>query len=114
MVLSNWAGGLAPPQMALFARISKGPQNNTYNNDSHSDDLFAKFNSAKTLDEVKKLSSEMDRYALEQHWSAVICPTNTALVWQPWIKDYSGEMGMMGGTVDVYYAKLWIDPNARE
>ena len=104
MALTNMTGGLMPPLMVMQGRYSKFTMRNyTHNNDPYYDEMFQKLNAAATIEEAQKLCNEMDMYAIKQHWAVNVCQVATPLVWQPYLKGYSGELMP---TADMY-ARWW-------
>jgi peptide/nickel transport system substrate-binding protein len=101
-----------PIQFTLSGFQSTNPSNYTFNNDTGYDEIFAKFMAATDPAEVKQWTREADKYAIEKHWSAVVCPTATFNVWQPYLKGYSGEALHFGQSH--IWACLWIDQSLKE
>ena len=67
------------------------------------------FDKAQSLDELKKMTRECDRYAMEKHWKARMFPIFNYNIYQPYLKGYSGELITgLGGNME-YYARWWID-----
>ena len=82
-------------------------------NDPVYDAMLREFESAADLTELQQMTTEADKYALEHHWKVRLFPIINYNVWQPYLKGYSGEVvGGMGGNM-AYYARWWIDKDAK-
>jgi ABC-type transport system substrate-binding protein len=63
------------------------------------------------MEEVKRLSVELDYYAIEHHWGIRLFPINIFSVWYPELKGYSGEnMLRMGSPGGWPWARYWLAP----
>ena len=105
------AGHTRPPYSIITQRMSKHRENYTFCNDPQYDGLVNKALTATTLDEVKRLCPEADMYALRQHWTINLFSKRAPLLWQPWIKEYSGEQ--VQTLKYFYFARLWIDDSMK-
>jgi peptide/nickel transport system substrate-binding protein len=77
------------------------------------DVLAEKFYAATTEAEAQQAFQELDRYALEQHWIAHVCPYVSTQVCQPWVKGWSGE-NLRGSWGWVYIRQMWIDQDLKQ
>jgi hypothetical protein len=48
----------------------------------------------------------MDKRIIEQHYTIAAPETFSYMVWQPWLKGYSGEVLQWGQ--GIAYARMWI------
>jgi peptide/nickel transport system substrate-binding protein len=87
--------------------------NNTFNYDSEYDALFAQLMAATDTAELQRLSRELDLYALEQFWFISIMSRPVIIVWQPWVKGYSGETVADASWNGGILARLWIDQSLK-
>ena len=88
-------------------------------NTSNTDDPWynAKFEekrAATTMEEVNRITKELNQYAIEQFWSLFGPVAPTYAVSQPWIIGYSGEGDMGNGQFNQVFARLWIDSELKE
>jgi peptide/nickel transport system substrate-binding protein len=111
-MVAGGGGSTNPIQFTISGFQSTNPTNVNFTNDSGYDEIFAKFMAATDPAEVKQWVREADRYALEKHWSAVVCPTAIYNAWQPYIKGYSGE-ALHFGQAHIW-ARLWIDQSLKK
>jgi len=117
MAFSDGMGGLLwTPANTLFRRVSRfAPQNNPcFTNDPVYDKMYDDWNSATTDSEFKRLSREMDLYALRQHWQVTVCNSHTPVACQPWIKGFSGEINVDPSWAGATRARIWIDQNVKK
>lgn len=98
------------PSTSLGQRLSTAPpsSNPTYNNDKKYDAIVDQMNSALTSEDVSKYSIQADQYPLSQHWSVNITVRSTPILWQSYIKGYSGEVTPDGCWNAGYRARMWI------
>jgi peptide/nickel transport system substrate-binding protein len=110
------AGSPSSPIVSLVYRISASiPRaNHTFNYDSGFDSLVSKLISATDLVEAKRFSDEADMYALQHHWTVTVCNRAAPIVWQPWIKGYSGEVLADISWAGACRARLWIDRDLKK
>jgi peptide/nickel transport system substrate-binding protein len=113
MVFSDGMAGLlwAPTTTLAYLISASIPQMNyTFNYDAGYDEIFAKIMAATDPAEMEKLSREADLYALEHFWLVPIVSSNTqCVVWQPYIKGYSGEVLANADWAAALRARVWID-----
>jgi ABC-type transport system substrate-binding protein len=113
MVFSDGMAGLlwAPTTTLAYLVSASIPQTNfTFNYDAGYDALFAQIMAATDPAEMKSLSAEADLYALENFWMVPIVATNAqCVVWQPYIKGYSGEVLANNDWAAALRARVWID-----
>jgi peptide/nickel transport system substrate-binding protein len=112
MSTTSEAGMTQGPLFNMRKRTTGFNENTSYNNDPKFDAMFAQFTATSSLDEAKEIVREMDLYALEQHWAVNLFPYNNPVVWQPWIKGYTGEF--IGFPYTFYYARMWIDQDMKK
>jgi len=67
--------------------------------------MYNQLNVSTSVDAAKELSKKMELYALSKHWTVNTFSTATNVVWQPYLKGYSGEASVG----QFYFARLWID-----
>jgi peptide/nickel transport system substrate-binding protein len=95
------------PNVSFMAFATGSPLNGCFVSDPTFDEMYQSFSSAESLDEVKRLSREMDKYYLEHYWRVDVFPTPVYIVFQPHVKGYSGEV--LHYAQQFYWARLWID-----
>lgn len=100
-----------PPKDAIIRRTPNDRENYTRCNDSQYNALVEQALAATTLEETKQLCTEIDMYALSQHWTVQILPSVCAVAWQPWVKGCSGEQLVAGAYF--YHSRWWIDEDLR-
>lgn len=112
MVFSDGMAGLlwAPTTTLAYLVSASIPQTNfTFNYDAGYDALFAQIMAATDPAEMKSLSAEADLYALENFWMVPIVATNAqVVVWQSWVKGYSGEVLANNDWAAALRARVWI------
>jgi len=108
---SGQMGSTGPVMDAINRRLTNSGENHTYNNDPAYDALVNKVNTAATTADMQKSAVAADMYSLQQHWSVNFCNTHQPLVWQSWVKGYSGEYGMFSSAK--FYG-LWIDQSLKK
>ena len=96
------------PLDALSLRTYTHPMDYTHNNNDHFVSLVAEIHKAPTMDEARTLIKEADKYSLEQHWAAYVCPTVIPIVWQPYLKGYNGE-STQNNWIGFIPARVWLD-----
>ena len=95
------------PLNNIVFRTQYERRNFTHNSDATFEDMYNKIASATSITEAQALVKKADLYALSQHWSVSLFPSHADLVWQPWLKGYSGER--VFGEGNPWYARMWID-----
>jgi len=73
--------------------------------DSVYDDLRDQFMSATDAAKAREILQQMDKRVIEQHFNIAAPESYSYMVWQSWLKGYSGEVIMWGGGVGL--ARLW-------
>jgi len=96
MVMTYTTGETGSSIEPFYTRYSSSPTNYTHNNDTAYDNLANKIKAAASQDDLKKACIAADMYALEKHWAVNICPLVTPVLWQSYIKGYSGEINPGG------------------
>jgi peptide/nickel transport system substrate-binding protein len=97
------------PWQAIITRQSEDGRNVTFNNDATFDAMIDKAMAATNIEESMRLLGEADMYLLRQFWSANLCVIRNSILWEPYVKGYSGER-----SGDVYLPRLWIDQNLKK
>ena len=82
--------------------------------DARHDALYDDLLEATTVEEVERLSREMDKNYIEQHWTLWGPDSPVYNVAQPWVMGYAGEGIMGGGTNNTLFQYLWIDSRLKE
>ncbi len=104
--------GMLDGPSSFVIRTTGNFRNYTYNNDPTYDAMYNEMVTASSLDEAKSLAKEMEIYMLRKHWTIDIVPFGNAILWQPWLKGYSGEE--VDWDIGFYYARLWVDQDLKE
>lgn len=107
MTESNTVGHSKAPFQSILARTPQFTENYTKCDDAEYNALVAACNTASTIEEAQQYCKEAEIYALEQHWAVNLFSTMSPIVWQPWLKGYSGEQTVAG--VHFYWTRCWID-----
>jgi peptide/nickel transport system substrate-binding protein len=111
MYYAAFAGVTWPPNVFSPLRHSKkSTANYTGNNDPVFDAMVDKVSLAPTEDETSKLMRDNEMYILKQHWDIYTMPLKIYILWQPYLKGYSGEV--LGQDQGRIWARLWIDKTA--
>ncbi len=112
---SWFEGGLGfTPNISVQWRHSKtGPSNYTRNNDPSYDALVAQYFAATTEDEARRIFNEVMWKILENHWAIQVCPLVSFVVFQPYVKGYSGET-LEFRNLAFYAARWWIDKDLKK
>ena len=82
--------------------------------DPYYDSLWTKANVSIDEEEVRKLVIEADTYATAKKWRINLLPYNTFCIYQPWIKQYNGELTAFSDWLGPLSARLWIDDNIKK
>jgi peptide/nickel transport system substrate-binding protein len=109
---ASWFGQYPPNVYPV--RLSKGPQNATFNKDSHYDDLYNQMLDATTIEKAKEVAVAIDKYTLEQHWSVVTSGGRTYQAWQSWVKGLIDAPVINVRNDYVIYPRLWIDDSLKK
>ena len=112
MCLDRRTGMTDTPYSTLIRRLSTAKSDYSRHGDTQYDAIVEKFLSATTVVEAQQYAVAADRYALEQCWTINICPMASPIVWQPYLKGYSGEA--LSPYYGYYYARWWIDGILKE
>ena len=107
IISGNRSHADAAPHMVAGMRYSKNAGNWNMNNDPAYDAIYEKIDKAKTVDELKSLIREADKYGIEQHWGISTFPVSIYTIYQPYLKGYSGEI--LGRNPGWIFSHLWID-----
>jgi peptide/nickel transport system substrate-binding protein len=103
--------GMLDGPSSFQIRTTGNFRNYAHCSDPTYDDMYNKMMAASSLDEAKELGREMDMYILRQHWTIDTIPFGNPILWQPWLKGYSGEE--VDWDIGMYYARLWIDQSMK-
>jgi len=90
--------------------------NGSYVDDAHVKEVHAQMTDLVGMDEAKmmELNRELMPYVLEQAW-VISMPTGYSYqFWQPWLKNYHGELALGYYNLRVHYKYLWLDLDLRE
>jgi len=101
------------PSIAFGMCLSQIASPNTtvmHHSDTNFDTMYASLQASADANEFSRLSQELDKYVLEQHWRIPVCPTISYTIYQPYLKGYSGEvLGLASGPNWWYYSRWWVD-----
>ena len=107
-------GSSANPLSGPFRFVSTMPANSVAAEDADYDALYEAAVAATTIEELQRLTRELDMYPMERHWFVwwPMSPVFDAV--QPWVKGYNGEFAL--GFIDgnQVLARLWIDQELKE
>jgi peptide/nickel transport system substrate-binding protein len=82
--------------------------------DPYYDSLWTKANVSIDEEEVRKIVIEADTYATAKKWRINLLPYNTFCIYQPWVKQYNGELTAFSDWLGSLSARLWIDDNIKK
>ncbi len=85
------------------------PNNHTLVSDPVYDKKCEEILGTMDADKRLELAKSLNLYMLEQSWLIPLPSGNTWVMWQPWIKRYSGEVGMGYCHVFKQYVYAWVD-----
>jgi peptide/nickel transport system substrate-binding protein len=111
MVYTQESGMTNGILMNLRKRHEGFRDNYTFNNDPTYEAMYDQFFQSATVEDAKRVASDMEKYALEQHWAVNTFSIGNPVLWQPWVKGYSGEF--IGFPYTLYYARVWIDQDMK-
>jgi peptide/nickel transport system substrate-binding protein len=107
----GFTGVTWPPNIiSVFRHSKKSTANYTGNNDPALDAMIDNVALATTEDEANKLMRDIDMYLLKQHWDIYAMPLKIYILWQPYLKGYSGEV--LASDQGRVWARLWVDKTA--
>jgi peptide/nickel transport system substrate-binding protein len=107
MFYTFWTGVTFPITMLVSAHMSTGIFNFAHNNDPVYDEIANRFLAATTTEEARQAFYDAEKRALEQHWQVnLLCPSGY-IIYQPYLKGYSGEIMSYGQ--GALFARLWIE-----
>jgi peptide/nickel transport system substrate-binding protein len=95
------------PTRCLTRRYSTHSSNSCFNNDPNYDKMVDKFTASFDSAERVKLVIDANDYALAEYWAVNLLPQVNYVIYQPWLKSYSGED--MTFSKGYLYARFWID-----
>jgi ABC-type transport system substrate-binding protein len=107
VVLEYRIGMTGEPYTSLSVRLSDSRANYTHNADPEYDTLVKSLEAAANQEDAQKFAAAADKYALEQCWSINICPLSTSILWQSYVKGYSGEN--LVPYTGFYFARCWVE-----
>jgi len=102
MYYDKKSGRFERPSSSILMYKSDYVDNNQKVSDSNFDNLVERFQSANTIDEAKEYFIEADLYAMRQCWQVILFPITVPVLWQSYIKGYSGEQ--LQSEIFGYYA----------
>ena len=78
------------------------------------DAMYEAGGKATTIEELYRMSREMNQYAIEKFWTiwGPIAPEYSAV--QPWVIGFNGEYKIGNGNFKAVFARLWIDSELKE
>ena len=101
--------------LILQARYATGVGWNSSNSsDPVYDAMYEAGGKATTIEELYRMSKEMNQYAIEKFWTiwGPMAPNYVAN--QPWVKGFNGEYKIGNGDYKAVFARLWIDSELKE
>jgi peptide/nickel transport system substrate-binding protein len=101
-----------PLSVMATARMSTSPMNFTHCNDPVYDEIANRFINAMTMDEARQALYEADKRNIEQHWAVQLLARPSYIIYQPYLKGYSGEIMSYGQ--GALWARLWIDRSLKK
>jgi peptide/nickel transport system substrate-binding protein len=117
---SGLYGILYQPVRQMSAFVSGSPGNFLNVNDPVIDDYYNKEMSAGTIDALKQVVSDLNKYMAQQHFAISLLQPNVFGLYQPWVKGYNGQNQAISGAVlgpqllGFYDARFWIDENMKK
>jgi len=105
-----------------FTRLMTGQSNNEARvSDPVLDAFYNQALAATSIDQVKQLLMDANKYAAQQHFLISLLPPNQYAFCQPWLKGYNAQNGSGGGSAGTggfyyyfYEARFWIDQNLKK
>lgn len=85
------------------------PNNHTLVNNPAFDAMATEVQGTLDADKRLELARELNLYMLRQNWLITLPSGNQWVMWQPWLKRYSGEVGMGYCHIWKQYVYAWID-----
>jgi len=110
---TGWARSNEPlTQMAVFT--TGGPVNFQMISDPVYDAFYPAAEAATSLDGVKQVFANMNKYVAQQHFVISLLQPMTYSLVQPWLKGYNGQDDALSGPFGIsllgfYAARFWID-----
>jgi len=88
-------------------------------NDPVYDAFYAKAMAANSMDSIKQIIKDANKYVAQQHYVISLLQPNVYAAYQPWLKGYNGQFGSISGTAGItllyfYPARFWIDGNLKK
>lgn len=78
-----------------------------YQPDPVLEDLYTKFQTTGTTDEIASITAAYDKQVIEQHYGVFVGTTSGFTYWQSYLKGYSMEL--LGGGQQIMWSRLWFD-----
>jgi peptide/nickel transport system substrate-binding protein len=105
--------GTGTPSLSNLSMTNPAMNTNGVN-DAHYEELVTQFNSASTMAQAQQVFKSASQYFLEQHWGVqAVGGSQSAKVWQPWVKGYTGEYA--GGIwTYAWYSMMWVDKSLKK
>jgi peptide/nickel transport system substrate-binding protein len=75
---------------------------------------------ANSLDAIKKIVSDANKYVAQQHFDISLLEPSLFTFFQPWFKGYSGQNSSIGGSLSTpllfgfYASRFWVDNNLKK
>jgi len=105
--LSTQESGICwPPNRTIQTYDSRTPENPAFNNDPEYDALVDQFWQATESEDIVRITRELDKISIKQHWMLTTFATVEYNMWSPKLKGYSGETQYMWGG-GYLFARLW-------
>ncbi len=112
--------GFAPASIYYTGNIVNGvpggSTNLSYVDDPVVKDLLPKIRTVAATDpsQAMKLAKQIELRALDQAWAIQIPSYRTTTFWQPWLKNYSGEISVGYYSIGNWTKYAWIDPTLKK
>jgi len=105
-----------PPTRIVDLAYSKGTDATLFGlnlqPDANYDALHDAFLAATDANDAMKIMQNMDKYFIENHWAIEACERYNYVMWQPWLKGYSGEGAQWNQ--GVLWSRLWVDSSLKK
>lgn len=106
-------GAINSPLLASGLFTKSYARNLSHVNDPVYEDLYAKLGTATSEIQAKQIFKQMDMYALPQHWILILPFPTAPIIWQSYLKGYTGEFVITAGVYHPF-ARLWIDQELKK
>ena len=105
-------GGIGKPELPVMPYsqlLTTSNQNYIFHGDTTFDKMYDDMLSASTIEEAQQICTDIDMYILKQHWMVHCTQYFSPIVWQSYVKGYSGELLNSGELAGACRARMWID-----